>query len=85
MHRTAIDDLVVRLRRDPRHTGLEIRDERMVAERSFADWSMELVRVNSDYFEARETIDDRVPASVSADVRALLQRMTAFISGTVQL
>jgi hypothetical protein len=41
----AIDDLLERLRRDPRHSGLEVRDERKVKERSFPDWSMELVRV----------------------------------------
>src|SRR5690242_14191370 len=31
----AIDDLVERLRRDPRHSGLEIRDQQMVDQRSF--------------------------------------------------
>ncbi|HTK58766.1 MAG TPA: BLUF domain-containing protein [Lacunisphaera sp.] len=37
----AIDDLVARLRRDPRHSGLEVRDERKVEAHSFPDWSME--------------------------------------------
>ena len=37
----AIDDLLARLRRDPRHFGLEVRDERTVEARSFPDcrWS----------------------------------------------
>src|SRR5690349_18013574 len=77
----AIDDLVARLRRDPRHSGLEVRDERRVEARSFPDWSMELVRVNASYFEARESIEDRIPASIAADVRDRLFRMTEQISG----
>ena len=83
--RDAIDDLLERLRRDPRHTGLEVRDRHRMPQRSFPDWSMELVRVNAGYFEAREAIQDRVPPSVAEDVRDRLYRMTELISGTIQL
>ena len=76
----AIDDLLARLRRDPRHSGLEVRDERVVEERSFPDWSMELARVNADYFEAREAIERRIPDTVPAEVRDRLLRMTELIS-----
>src|SRR6187549_11955 len=44
---TAISELVERLRKDPRHTGFEIRDQRKVETRSFPHWSMELVRVKA--------------------------------------
>ena len=81
----AIDDLLARLLRDPRHSGLEVRDERMVEARSFPDWSMELVRVNAGYFEARDALRDRIPATVPDDVRTLLYRMTELISGTIKL
>jgi FAD-dependent sensor of blue light len=76
----AIDDLLERLRRDPRHTGLEVRDERKVARRSFPDWSMELVRVTAGYFEAKETITDRLPDTVPEEIRLRLFRMTELIS-----
>ena len=81
----AIDDLLARLRRDPRHSGLEVRDERKVESRSFPDWSMELVRVKASYFEATETIKDRIPPTVADNVRDRLYRMTELISGTIQL
>jgi hypothetical protein len=81
----AIDDLLARLRRDPRHSSLEVRDQRRVGARSFPDWSMELVRVSTDFFAARDTVQDRIPASVADDVRHRLYRMTELISGTVQL
>jgi len=76
----AIDDLVQRLRRDPRHTGLEVRDERKVSTRSFPDWSMELVRVKAGYFEARETLENRLPDTVPEEIQLRLFRMTELIS-----
>ena len=80
---SAIDELVERLRRDQRHSGLEIRDERRIEARSFPGWSMELVQVSASYFEARETIRDRIPESVDDTIREQLLRMTENISGTV--
>jgi hypothetical protein len=81
----AIDDLLGRLRRDPRHSSIEIRDERNIDARSFPDWSMELVRVSSSYFEAKEAIQDRVPPGIAVEVRDRLYRMTEQISGTIRL
>ena len=62
----AIEDLIERLRRDPRHSGFEIRDRRKVEARS--------------YFEARDTIAGRIPESVPEAIRARLFRMTELIS-----
>lgn len=81
----AVDALVERLRRDPRHTGVEVRDERDVDVRSFPDWSMELVRVSASYFEARDEIASRLPDSAAPAVRDRVIRMTERISGTVTL
>jgi hypothetical protein len=75
-----IDDLIERLRKDPRHTGFEIRDQRKIETRSFPNWSMELVRVKAGYFEARDTIADRLPESVPEAIQARLFRMTELIS-----
>jgi FAD-dependent sensor of blue light len=72
----AIDNLVDRLRRDRRHNAFEIRDERKVASRSFPDWSMELVRVNDGYRDARTEVGSILPAQVTAGVRELALRMT---------
>lgn len=76
----AIADLLGRLRRDPRHSGLEVRDERKVARRSFPGWGMELVKVNASYFQARDTIAERLPDTVPEVIRLRLLRMTELIS-----
>ena len=78
--RDVIDDLLERLKRDSRHTGLEVRDQHRVTQRSFPDWSMELVRVKAGYFEARDTIAERLPDTVPEEIRARLFRMTELIS-----
>lgn len=81
----AIDTLVENLRRDPRHTGLEIRDLSYVEQRSFPDWAMELVRIEASYFQARESIEDRLPATISSRVRDRVLNMTRSISETIVL
>jgi len=81
----AIDELVERLRRDSRHQGVEIRDERQVDERSFPDWSMELVKVSGSYFEAKDSVADRLPTDLSEPVRDRVYRMTEAISGQVSI
>jgi hypothetical protein len=72
----AIDNLVERLRMDPRHSALEIRDERFVDRRSFVDWSMELLRVSAGYGEARGEVESMLPDGVAAPVRELVLRMS---------
>ena len=72
----AIDNLVERLRMDPRHSAFEVRDEREVDRRSFEDWSMELVRVSAGYKAAREEVATILPPGVAAPVRDMMLRMS---------
>lgn len=72
----AIDNLVERLRMDPRHSAFEVRDERLVDRRSFEDWSMELLRVSAGYKAAREEVATILPPGVAAPVRDLILRMS---------
>lgn len=76
----AIDNLVERLREDPRHSSFEIRDEQFVERRSFGDWSMELLRVSAGYRAAREEVASILPAGVSPSVRSLVLRMSGEMS-----
>ncbi|HEX9965970.1 MAG TPA: BLUF domain-containing protein [Allosphingosinicella sp.] len=72
----AIDNLVERLRMDPRHSAFEVRDERYVDERSFPDWSMELLRVSAGYCNAKEEVGAALPDAVTAPVRDLVLKMS---------
>ena len=81
----AIDSLVERLRRDPRHSALEVRDERFVAERSFPHWSMELVLVSTRFRDACAEIEAALPESTAPHIRALVADMAAAISPPVPM
>ena len=81
----AIDDLVERLRRDPRHSAFEIRDERFVAGRSFPNWSMELVRVSDGYHTARDEVASFLPDNVSEPVRELVLGMSGAMALNFQM
>ena len=77
---SAIDDLVGRLRRDARHYDFEIRDERFVEARSFPDWSMEFIKVNASYRDARGEIASILPEHISPAVRDLALQMADDLS-----
>ncbi|NJC05961.1 hypothetical protein GGQ97_001754 [Sphingomonas kaistensis] len=81
----AVDDLVERLRRDPRHSAFEIRDERMSDERIFGGWSMKLVRVRSSYHLAHEDVVPQLPAALPDHVRERILGMVEKISEDVEL
>jgi hypothetical protein len=78
--RAAVDALMVRLRQDPRHTGLEIRDERRIGARCFPGWAMELAHVEGGYSKAREAIAERLPDTVPEEIQLRLFRVTELIS-----
>lgn len=80
----AIDSLLARLRLDDRHSAIEVRDERMIEQRSFPDWSMELCQVSTDRFEASDAVESVLPDGIAPTVRDRILTMTAGI-GEVRL
>ena len=81
----AIDDLVERLRRDPRHTAFELREEHFADERLFGDWSMELVRVRGRVLAAREDLDRALPPDLPDSVRERIAVMGERVSAELRL
>ena len=81
----AIDDLVERLRRDERHSGFEIREERMIGKRLFESWSMALARVKGRELRAANDLVDALPAGLSGEVRERVARMAEDALSSVEL
>ncbi len=77
---SAIDDLIARLRRDPRHSELVVEDERTISEREFPDWSMQLAQVSIDYLAARANIVELLPTTLAPAVRAKIVELIGIIS-----
>lgn len=81
----AIDSLVAGLRRDPRHTGFEVQDERFTEARSFPDWSMQLVQVSTSFLEARQQVTEQLPDAIEPGVKRLILANTEAIGAPVRL
>jgi len=81
----AIDDLLFRLKRDPRHDGFEIREEAMVDERLFGDWTMELVRVRGQRLDMREDLEAVLPQGMPEPISDRILTMAARVSSDLQL
>lgn len=81
----AIDDLLVRLKRDPRHDGFEVREEAMVDERLFGDWTMELVRVRGQRLDAREDLEAVLPPGMPEPISERILTMAERVARDVQI
>jgi hypothetical protein len=76
----AINDLVVRLRKDPRHSEFKIEDERCIRDREFADWTMKLAHISTSYLEACDDIMWELPPELPAPVCARVLEITQGMS-----
>jgi hypothetical protein len=68
----AVEDLLGRLRRDPRHNNLWVRADNIVETRSFPDWSMMLLKVSAGRFEARDDLEPALPDGILDSTRLKL-------------
>ena len=74
---SAIDDLLLRLETDSRHSELTIEDQRFIEEREFRDWAMELVQISIGDKQARKDLADLLPETLPEIIRAKVAAMVA--------
>lgn len=77
----ALDALVTRLEGDTRHHKLDIVDKRAIAVRSFADWSMKLVKVDRAHMRGVDDLDGELGPRVQPDIRDMLLANAARMAG----
>ncbi|GAA4042880.1 hypothetical protein GCM10022281_25080 [Sphingomonas rosea] len=75
-----LDELMERLRRDPRHSAVEIRETQMADERLFSGWAMKLVRVSTDRMQAHDDVLESLPAGMPDTIRERIAGMVELIS-----
>ena len=74
---SAIDDLYRRLLADPRHSAMNVEDERYIESREFPEWAMEFAHVDIGHPDARTDIIDLLPRSLPDTVRMKLVELIA--------
>lgn len=76
---SAIEALLARLRRDDRHTGIAVADDRRTAARCFPSWDMKALTVDGTCATAIGTIMAALPAGLDQAARERVRAMAALI------
>lgn len=72
----AVDDMAERLRADKRHSNFFIREERLIAERAFPDWSMAYLRLEDDEFIGEDRVERALRRTMPDATRNLIKALT---------
>nr|WP_294168389.1 BLUF domain-containing protein [uncultured Sphingomonas sp.] len=72
----AVDDMAERLRADKRHSNFFIRDERLISERAFPDWSMAYLRLKDDEFVGEDRVQRALARAVPDATRNIIRALT---------
>lgn len=75
--RDAVDSLLDRVESDPRHSGVVVVTDLEVAERSFPDWSMRLLRLAEDAELRRGALEAHLPGNLDQMVRRHILNFSA--------
>ena len=72
----AIDGLTSRLVSDPRHSNMSIRDRRLIETRSFPNWSMAYLRLETGEFQGQDEIVKALSRDLPQPVRNIVMGLT---------
>ena len=72
----AIDGLTARLVGDPRHSNMSIRDSRLIEARSFPNWSMAYLRLDSGEFQGQDEVVKALSRDLPQPVRNIVMGLT---------
>ena len=72
----AIDGLTSRLVSDPRHSNMSIRDRRLIEKRSFPNWSMAYLRLETGEFQGQDEIVKALSRDLPQPVRNIVMGLT---------
>jgi hypothetical protein len=75
----AVSDMTGRIRVDSRHSNFFIRDERLIGERSFPDWSMAYLRLKDDEFIGEDRVRRALTRSIPEPTRNIIKALTQSI------
>ncbi|CAM3209236.1 hypothetical protein SPAN111604_10490 [Sphingomonas antarctica] len=68
----AVTAMMARLGRDPRHCAIQVRDERVIEQRSFGTWNMKLLKIDRAHMAAVTNLEDDFGPSVAPEIRQLI-------------
>ena len=72
----AVNEIVGRLCTDKRHSNFFIREERLIEERAFPDWSMAYLRLEDDEFLGEDKVQRALARSMPESTRNIIKALT---------
>jgi Sensors of blue-light using FAD len=72
----ALDDTLERIRRDPRHRDLSVRDDRPILERNFPNWDMAYLELENGHTLGQEALERALERPVALPTLRLLQEIS---------
>jgi hypothetical protein len=75
----AVNEMTGRISTDNRHSNFFIRDERLIEERSFPDWSMAYLRLKDDEFIGEDRVQRALTRRIPEPTRNIIKALTQSI------
>lgn len=72
----AVDDMARRLESDPRHFNMHVREQRLIAERAFPDWSMAFLRLDGEEFVGEVNVERALRRNLPDSTRNIIKGLT---------
>lgn len=81
----AVDEMTRRLGRDSRHFNMHVREERMIDQRAFPDWSMAFLRLDGGELVGEAAIQRALKRDVPESTRNIIKGLTLSLNGRAQV
>jgi hypothetical protein len=80
----SLDMMMAKLCKDARHYNVEVRDDRLINQRSFGGWTMKLLKIDRAHMAAVESLDDELGPAVDPAIRELIIENLRLVSEPVE-
>lgn len=72
----AVDEMTRRLSTDPRHFNMHVREQRLISERAFPDWSMAYLRLEEQEFVGEAAVERALRRNLPDSTRNIIKGVT---------
>lgn len=72
----AVDEMARRLEGDPRHFNMHVREQRLISERAFPDWSMAYLRLQGQEYVGESNVERALRRNLPDSTRNIIKGVT---------
>ena len=76
----AVNEMAQRLEGDPRHFNMHVREQRLISERAFPDWSMAYLRLQGQEFVGESNVERALRRNLPDSTRNIIKGVTLSVA-----